>query len=335
MAQYNYQSGTASQFMVQESNRVDREDAGSGNGSGTNRSPVTRNLTPIHIRVLLQYRDEDGPLYINGKEVSLVVLVGQIRSVEVRETCTTYILEDHTGRIEVLDWHQEDSLDHPHRPANNDTIVRVVGVFRPGREQPSVTAYRLSPVMNKAEVDYHHLEVTVLPLRLQKMQAVAASLAHASFTGQSLLGVRGLPNQSVFQTRFESITPSNSGDWGQRHGPLHMGPSPAFGAVVTNHSLRNIAPNHNPKGFSSQNVLPRMMNNTFRPIMPNTPTMQPEAVELLNLIKNGGGQMGPSRKELRSRVRAPARLETLLDFLAEEGHIYTTSDQDHFKATDA
>ena len=87
--------------------------------------------------------------------------------------------------------------------------------------------------------------------------------------------------------------------------------------------------------------------------------MSPQAMKLLSLIKSSQNQMGASRyiKDVRgdfltayifwislttfctrqelSRQRGAAGLEQLLEVLVQEGHIYTTCDQDHFMATDA
>ena len=81
------------------------------------------------------------------------------------------------------------------------------------------------------------------------------------------------------------------------------------------------------------------------------PVMNAEAVQLLELIKSSRNHMGASRyftfffavylnilylpRQELSRQRTSAGLEQLLEVLVQEGHIYTTCDQDHFMATDA
>ena len=81
------------------------------------------------------------------------------------------------------------------------------------------------------------------------------------------------------------------------------------------------------------------------------PVMTAEAVQLLELIKSSRNHMGASRyfafffavylkvlslpRQELSRQRTSAGLEQLLEVLVQEGHIYTTCDQDHFMATDA
>ena len=80
------------------------------------------------------------------------------------------------------------------------------------------------------------------------------------------------------------------------------------------------------------------------------PVMPAEAVQLLALIKNTRNHMGASRyfvffsvdlkvlsvfRQELIRQRTSAGLDQLLEVLVQEGHIYTTCDQDHFMATDA
>ena len=277
MEQYSYQSGASSQFMVQEL-PADPEEVLEQRG-GAGKPTRFRNLVPVEVRRLLQHREEQGPLHIQGLEVGLVGLVGQVRGVEVKETSSVYQVEDHTGRIEVVLWHQEEEQPPP---ALEGSLVRVVGQVRSGREQSWVTAYRVAPVLSRAEVDSHLLEVVLLPLRLARMHQKTVDLAQASFTGQSLLGLRHLASPAPRQA---AMLPSRSGDWLQ---------PPA----MTTHTLR------------------------------------PGAMELLAAIRSSRSEMGATRQELRAKGRSQG-LEGLLEYLAHEGYVYTTCDQDHFKCTDA
>ena len=65
----------------------------------------------------------------------LVGLLGQVRGVEERETSTAYQLEDRTGRIEVVLWHQEDQPRE--QPEARETLVKVVGELRSGASSPT------------------------------------------------------------------------------------------------------------------------------------------------------------------------------------------------------
>ena len=301
MAEYSYQSGTASQFMVQGRPSLQEGEVTEQGGRGGKKNKF-RNMVPVEVRSLLQHREEEGPLFLLGLEVGLLQLVGWVRGVQDKECSTVYQLEDRTGRVEVMHWHQEEEggAARP-APALRDSLVKVVGELRSGREQPWVTAYRVTHVTSGAEADAHLLEVAVLPLRLRRLQERAAAIAQAGFGGQgSLQGLMGLPDWRLqgpaLPRQAAAVAPSHSGDWGR------SAPSPAIA--------------------------------WGRPA--SSPAIEPAAVELLSLIKSSRSEMGATRQELRGRGRSSqARLEELLDFLAQEGYVYTTCDQDHFKSTDA
>ena len=133
-----------------------------------------RNMVPVEVRSLLQHREEEGPLFLLGLEVGLLQLVGWVRGVQDKECSTVYQLEDRTGRVEVVHWHQEEGGAARAAPAPRDSLVKVVGELRSGREQPWVTAYRVTHVTSGAEADAHLLEVAVLPIRLRRLQERAA-----------------------------------------------------------------------------------------------------------------------------------------------------------------
>ena len=327
MTQYSYHDRTVSQFMVQ------REDHGSSSssqeGGSTIRTRLSRNIVPVEVRQLLQHSEEEGPLHVHSIEVGLVVLVAQVRSVDMRETNTSYMVEDRTGRIEVLHWNQEHELETRTQPVGQNTLVKVIGALQCGREQPLVTAYRLSTVLDMAEADAHLLQISLLPLRMRKMQMRAASIAQASFYGNSSIGVRHLPTQ-VLPSYTVNTQPSHSMMAQPRH--TMIAPSPR--TMMAPPSRMTKAPRKTMmcKPSQSGDWLSPALRCKASYDTAATP-MDPAAAQLLGFIKSNGSEMGITRRELRSRVTVPARLEMMLDYLAQEGHVYTTCDQDHFKAT--
>ena len=60
---------------------------------------------------------------------------------------------------------------------------------------------------------------------------------------------------------------------------------------------------------------------------------------MYKLISFCAGDEGISKEELQERAKSESELsgqgvDDALDFLSEEGHIYSTIDDDHFKAID-
>ena len=85
-----------------------------------------------------------------------------------------------------------------------------------------------------------------------------------------------------------------------------------------------------------QGLGPGSSGDQFRNSQAFGPQCQnPRTLELLQMIKMNKTAKGATRQELRSRWRGQGLVEVALESLAIEGLIYTTVDQDHFKATDA
>ena len=98
----------------------------------------------------------------------------------------SYMVEDDTGRMEAVHYHEESTI-----PALRNTFVKIIGVLKSGREQNMVTVYRLSTIQDMNEVMAHQLELVVTPLRIKKQQQMAAGVAHASLMGMTQVSKTG------------------------------------------------------------------------------------------------------------------------------------------------
>jgi len=320
--QHSFQAGGASQFMVQATGDEDEHQAGVAGFS--ERPQKMRNIVSVEVATLLQHRGE-GALYVHGMEVGMIKVVGQVRNVDLRESSTAYQVEDRTGRIEVVQWHQGDEAP---KPFQVEMLVSLVGELRWGVEQALVTAFKISPVSCQAEFDAHILEIAVLPVRLRKLQERAADLARAAFMGQDLTGVQS--RNQLTQVQTAKLLPHNvqqvnsSGDW-------HSGVVTPGGSL---NRAGGMSRESQSRGLAGSTGVSRGLGVQDQAWGAPAPVMSGEAVQLLSLIKNSQNPMGASRQEL-SRQGRTAGLEHLLEILVQEGHIYTTCDQDHFMATDA
>ena len=80
----------------------------------------------------------DDGLKVEGIEVGMVSLVGKILSVEHGETKSTIVIEDHTGSIEAVQWHDENSESAQDQEANGiieGADVRILGSVRTQQEK--------------------------------------------------------------------------------------------------------------------------------------------------------------------------------------------------------
>ena len=161
---------------------------------------------------------------------------------EERETSTAYQVEDRTGRIEVVQWH----LEEGRAPAVEvNSLVKVVGELRWGREQPLVTAFRVSPVVGLAEADCHLLQVVLVPLRQRRMEERAAALAQAAFAG-TMPGLRRLAPAPA--SRAVAVLPRHGGgDW------MAAAPAPALEPAALQ-LLATIRASRQPMGASREEL---------------------------------------------------------------------------------
>ena len=81
----------------------------------------TKNVMPVSARMILQHHEEEGPLQVCGVEVGMVVMVVQIRQVVKGDTSISYMVEDDTGRMEAVHYHDERTI-----PAIKNTFVKIV-----------------------------------------------------------------------------------------------------------------------------------------------------------------------------------------------------------------
>ena len=83
------------------------------------------------------FSDEDG-FKVEGLEVGMVTLMGKILSADHGETKSTIVIEDHTGSIEVVQWHDENS-ESPQDQQQNGIVdganVRVLGSVRTQKDK--------------------------------------------------------------------------------------------------------------------------------------------------------------------------------------------------------
>ena len=91
----------------------------------------------------------DQPLVLCGQEVGMVSLVGQVRQVSQGMLSYTYQIEDDTGRIEAIQYVEDDaSLQLPVQ----NTFVQIIGVLKSGRERNMITVFKVLPIRDMNQV---------------------------------------------------------------------------------------------------------------------------------------------------------------------------------------
>ncbi len=71
-------------------------------GAGGAKRQRAQTVVPVHIGEILNCGGES--LHVEGKEAGVVVVVGQVSSIDHQATKTIYNITDDTGSIEALLW---------------------------------------------------------------------------------------------------------------------------------------------------------------------------------------------------------------------------------------
>lgn len=248
-------------------------------GTGEKRKRA-QNLCPMKIKDI-QMAEEDI-IKVEDREIGMVDLVGQVKSVEQTATKTVYILDDNSGEIEAIHWTDADAGES----SMSGTAVtegmqgRVIGSVRSQGGKKHIMVFRISPLESKAEADSHEIECVYAKFKLRQL---------TENENRAIGANSGLSNSMV----------GSSAMVGSR-------------SMVGSGSM----------GASS------MGNSSFA-------NSKHEAV--FKLLSGCTREEGLSRDEMLQTLMGKMTrkdLDDALEYLSGEGHIYSTTDEDHFKTTD-
>jgi len=209
-------------------------------------------------------------------EVSVVSIVGLIKSVEDTSTKITYVMEDQTGSIEAICYIGSDDTARP-LPLEEGTYGRLVGTLRTTKGNSGTSkyliVYKAIQVLDMNEITSHGLEVLRVPISLKKLRERQTTKINAGINPS-------LPSSMMAATGGGNDTFSGSDTI---------------------------------SGLSAQ------QNMVFR------------------CIKSVKGEEGVSVDQVIANLKSkinPKEIQTIIEFLSGEGHIYSTTDDNHYKCTD-
>jgi replication factor A2 len=273
------------------------------NDPGTSGEKKMRGKTigPATIRQLVQSKEDI--LKIEDMEISTVIIIGLVKHVDVTSTRVSFIIDDQTGVIEAVQHVGADDgvLDTATILAEG-TYGRVVGLLRAPTKGATGKKYllihKVTPVIDVNEITVHILEVLQLSAKLKQMKAGLDAKINAVTNGLN----NAVPS-AMFGTTF------GAGDVTLGRIDMGMGRTSAGGAAAGG-NMNNLE-GHN--GFTTHQNL------------------------ILNILKNCQTESGLHKDEIMQNVKnkmTPKQVETVLEYLSGEGHIFSTVDDDHFKVTD-
>jgi len=244
-----------------------------GSGTQTNtpsgeKRKRAQNLCPMKIKDI-QESEEDG-IRIEGREIGMVSVVGEVQSVEQTATKTVYTLKDNSGEIEAIHWTDADAGELTGSAVSEGMQGRIIGSMRSQQGKKHIMVFKILPVTSKEELDSHELECLYVKLKLRQLNDRESQ----SIGGGSQAS---LPNSMI--------------------GSSSMGAS-----TMNSTSFAN----------SKHDAVFKILSACTR-------------------------EEGLSRDEMMQSLKgriARKELDDALDYLSGEGHIYSTTDEDHFKTTD-
>jgi len=233
-----------------------------------------QNLCPVKISDIEMSSEEC--LKIEGREVGMVDIVGEVKNVDQSATKTIYTISDNTGEIEAVHWTDADSSDMSSTAVTEGMKGRVIGSVRSQSGKKHIMVYRISPLESIEEEKSHQLECLYAKLKLRQLSQKENQAIGANFGG-------GLSNSMVGSSSM-------------------MGSSNVGATSINNASFGN-----------------------------------PKYDTVFKLLSGCTREEGLSRDEMYENLRGKLSIRDLndaLEYLSGEGHIYSTTDEDHFKTTD-
>jgi len=245
-----------------------------GSNPSGGKAKRAQNIVPVKIEEVLNAPEEG--FRIEGTEVGMICILGQVIDVDIKATKTTYQVEDNTGSVEVVHWVTEEGAATPDKIPQG-SYIRVIGSIRTQADKKHVMGFGIMDSPTEAERDNHDLQVVFSRLKLKQLNAKLSGGG-----GGQMMDNSGLSN---------SMMGSGMG--------ANMG-----GGVSTNLS----------SSFGNKNY------DTVYALIKQS--QEDQGISISSLLQSVQGKMSKSE------------MDSAIDYLSNEGHIYSTVDDEHFKSTD-
>jgi hypothetical protein len=315
-----------------------------------------QSLLPLTIyQVATATQDQpDDSFKVDGQELSQVQLVGCVVEMAKQSTNITYQIEDSTGRMEVKQWvNEDDSIFEVNRREmiTEGSYVKVVGNLRAYNGKKSVTAFHVSPITDFNQVRCPSARVALARARIAPRPQRAASGTCATAVA---------PRRVRPRTELGPVSHAPSRRPARLAPPSRTSPTPSHLSQVTHHFLESI--HVHIKNTKEEAAAPQSAGQFGTPQAVNKgPGLTAgggggmggdggdgggggggggdclEAVkDAYKALDNGDSESGISVQQIIQHLQgkhAEAEIRKANDNLSQEGHIYSTIDDEHFKST--
>lgn len=254
-------------------------------------------LLPLTVRQisLAVQKPSDDNFYVDGVDVNNVTLIGMVFNKEEKATDVSFLLDDGTGRVEVKRWidGQDTHESMEMVTIQNGAYVRVHGHLRSFQGKRNVVAFSVRSVTDFNEITFHFLE------------CIYVHLYHVKSTGTQV--APGLANASAFGGSKPMQGPTNTSNYG----------APASTGAGLAGNYNQYMPSNTVADGGSMNECQKRVHAVFE---------EPANLKIeagLHVDEVARRVVGFSKKQVRDAI----------EFLVNEGLIYSTIDDDHYKST--
>lgn len=319
-------------FMPTQSATILSSDVNSGGGTRPGGSQDS-GLQPLTVKMISQatQRPGDDIFYIDGVDVNNVTLVGMVHNKEERNIDTSFFLDDSTGRIQVKRWIDgQDSHEFTEMQAvKNGMYVRVHGHLRTFQNKLHVVAFSVRPITNFNELTFHFLEV--IYVHLSNMQTRVPAMGPAPTpASMSTYEQTGFYNNNQVPASGPAPTVVSMSTYGQtgfnsnnQMAAIGIPPTPVgtgtYRHTGFNNNIQYMPPPHVASVASggSMDDCRRRVHAIFE---------EPFSLQI---------EQGLHVNQVVQRVvgYSPQQVRDAVEFLVNEGFVYSTIDDDHYRST--
>jgi len=153
---------------------------------GARSKKISQKIVPVQIKEILKSTDEG--FQVEGMDVGIVIIAGRVVSITRSATNTTFIVDDQSGQIEVVQWTDKDSRQK--EAWSKGSLIKVFGNVRSRRDQVKkyVMAFKIGGIPTEAEMKAHLLDIVHSHLKIKQLNNQVGGGLSNSMVGFSQTG---------------------------------------------------------------------------------------------------------------------------------------------------
>ena len=287
-------------------------------GADSQKSIAPKNIVPVDIKSILTCTLET--FNVEGAEVRMVIIMGEIKIRNSLSTKNNFIVDDKTGKIEVVQRMDEDKKKN----WNEGSFVKVIGEVRTQNNgaTKNIIAFAIREVSTQAEKDAHYIECIYSKLKLRQLQSQAGGLRPGSLNIQTFGDSK---HDFVYGCIKENMSIGKGG--------LHR--DQLFAQIKT--KMTKLEMTNSLKFLASKGHIYAIMDGNLWKATQSFGDSNHDFVYGCIKESMSIGNGGLHRDQLFAQIKtkmSELEMTNSLKFLASKGHIYSIMDENLWMATD-